>query len=96
MAINPLDLVTSPDQAPVPQPGFFDGQMPAVPASDDIDLGGEKLLGERSAGRACFAPSLNNCKYRPPHRDHEKASLQLDQDLTDGKITLITRRSLCY
>ena len=46
MAINPLDLVTSPDQAPVPQPGFFDGQMPAVPASDDIDLGGENLLGE--------------------------------------------------
>jgi hypothetical protein len=96
MAINPLDLVTSPDQAPAPQPGFFDGQMPAVPASDDIDLGEEKLLGEPSAGRACFAPSLNNCKYRPPHRDHEKASLQLDQDLTDGKITLITRRSLCY
>ena len=46
MAINPFDLVTSPDQALAPQPGFFDGQMPAVPAPDDIDLGGENLLGE--------------------------------------------------
>jgi len=34
MAINPLDLVTSPDQAPVPQPGFFDGQLPLVQQPD--------------------------------------------------------------